>query len=440
MQINDLQRNVNGQIVMIDNLNEQVQQLQLQIDQINFQNMQIQSNRLSEKSEHILQQVQSTQTLMTKQFNQFTQTEYKDESNQLRFKLQIVENENYELQGQIKSIQIENESLMNMVVKNTKPSTDNSQVHLQSFSIQDKKSTKPTSELNILINPSSIRPISMKQLRDLINEICESKVKQDQKAYDQPRETMEQHLHSFLTKKYGLKNLAIEWATAIIYALQKYAPFDADAMVFAKILQNEFDEDFKFHMEQFKVEFCQGFKKLLRIKYPLKHQADIKKLLDEKMNNSVEYDEALELVKLGVGEDYKDIFNKLQQAQQKQSPKKVDKNLSRSERLEKEKQLKSQYDFYLLLNLVLEYHIKQYEQKLRIFVTIFKKYDKDNDGIITQSEFIEIMNNSLKPNDIEQVIQDINSFGFDKITFSQSVKGLSKYENQYQLIDCIFLE
>lgn len=35
------------------------------------------------------------------------------------------------------------------------------------------------------------------------------------------------------------------------------------------------------------------------------------------MNNTVDYDEALELVKLGVGEDYKEIFSKLQYAQSK---------------------------------------------------------------------------------------------------------------------------
>ena len=56
-----------------------------------------------------------------------------------------------------------------------------------------------------------------------------------------PRETLEQFMYTYLNQKYGLKNLIVEWAAAIIYIRE-----DHDAALFAKILKNECDEEFRF--------------------------------------------------------------------------------------------------------------------------------------------------------------------------------------------------
>lgn len=55
------------------------------------------------------------------------------------------------------------------------------------------------------------RQLTLKQLRDVIEEIYASKTKFDQKCYENhlPRETMEQHLYTYLNQKYGLKTLII---------------------------------------------------------------------------------------------------------------------------------------------------------------------------------------------------------------------------------------
>ena len=44
-------------------------------------------------------------------------------------------------------------------------------------------------------------------------------------------------MYTFLNQKYGLKNLIIEWATAIINGIRKYANEDNDIAVFGKILR-----------------------------------------------------------------------------------------------------------------------------------------------------------------------------------------------------------
>lgn len=55
------------------------------------------------------------------------------------------------------------------------------------------------------------RQLTLKQLKDIIEEIYNSKTKFDQKCYENhlPRETMEQHLYTYLNQKYGLKSLII---------------------------------------------------------------------------------------------------------------------------------------------------------------------------------------------------------------------------------------
>lgn len=51
-----------------------------------------------------------------------------------------------------------------------------------------------------------------------------------------PRETMEQHMYTYLNQKYGLKSLIVEWATAIINGIKKFNKVDNDVRVFGRIL------------------------------------------------------------------------------------------------------------------------------------------------------------------------------------------------------------
>lgn len=46
---------------------------------------------------------------------------------------------------------------------------------------------------------------------------------------------MEQHMFSYLNQKFGLRNLVIEWASAMINALRRYWNRDNDVAVFAMV-------------------------------------------------------------------------------------------------------------------------------------------------------------------------------------------------------------
>lgn len=53
--------------------------------------------------------------------------------------------------------------------------------------------------------------MSLKQLKDVINEIFNEKFKHDQRCLEAlaPMETMEQFLYTYLSKKYGLKVILV---------------------------------------------------------------------------------------------------------------------------------------------------------------------------------------------------------------------------------------
>ena len=95
-----------------------------------------------------------------------------------------------------------------------------------------------------------------------------------------PRETMEQYMYTYLNQKYGLKNLIIEWAAAIINGIKTYIREDHDIALFGKILKNECDEEFRFIQMHVKDTLLSLLKVLLKDKNPFKSESEITKLLD----------------------------------------------------------------------------------------------------------------------------------------------------------------
>ena len=65
---------------------------------------------------------------------------------------------------------------------------------------------------NSNVNNNKQQLISLKTLKDFINELYNSKAQYDIKCtqYKIPKETLEEHMYTFLNKKYGLKNLIIK--------------------------------------------------------------------------------------------------------------------------------------------------------------------------------------------------------------------------------------
>ena len=127
-----------------------------------------------------------------------------------------------------------------------------------------------------------IRVLTEKQLKDTIVDIYAQKIKFDKKCQDNQvaKETLEQYMYTYLNQKYGLKPLIVEWAAAIINAIRTYIKEDHDIALFAKILKNECDEDFRLIQMHVKETLINLVKVMLKEKYSQKSERDIVKMLD----------------------------------------------------------------------------------------------------------------------------------------------------------------
>ncbi len=168
-----------------------------------------------------------------------------------------------------------------------KSKTANSALHNSSENPLNK------SKSNVIVGPVNCRVLTKKMLLDIIQEIYDSKSAFDQKSQElaQPRETMEQHMYTYLNHKYGLKNLIIEWASSIINGIRMFSAEDAEICLFGKILRNELEEESRLIIAKMKSTISDLLLYLLKAKFPLKISNEIKQMAEAKMNGILNEDE-----------------------------------------------------------------------------------------------------------------------------------------------------
>lgn len=130
----------------------------------------------------------------------------------------------------------------------------------------------------------------MKQLKEIIEDIYIMKEKYDNKCYENMLriETMEQFLYTYLNQKYGLKTLIIEWASQIIQAVKTYLRDDHKVTLFAKILKNECDEDFRYHQNHSAENLVSNLKQVLREKFYQKSEKEIQRMAATIVNGYID--------------------------------------------------------------------------------------------------------------------------------------------------------
>ena len=108
-------------------------------------------------------------------------------------KAQFDEDRN-EYNDRIKDLIDENKRYLDILIKNSKNCAENA-MSLKKYSI-----------------PQQAKNLNLRQMKEIIQEIYESKTKYDKKSIFEglSRETMEKHMYTYLNNKYGLKTLIIE--------------------------------------------------------------------------------------------------------------------------------------------------------------------------------------------------------------------------------------
>lgn len=286
-------------------------------------------------------------------------------------------------------------------------------------------------------------PLTLRQIKEIIDEIYASKLKFDQKCKENhlPRETMEQHLYTYLNQKYGLKNLILEWASVIIKGVKRFSSVDNEVNVFGKIFRNEIDEEFRFVAKQLKDTVFELLKVYLKGKYPLKVDSEISKFLSQKAEGYLNEEEWVDIVKYMYNkEDSVNVIIKVKNTIAKESAEDMnnsqDNEMNNSSGNLKEKVPSPQNDnrvrYKSFVETLLSYQLKTHEMFLEQFVRLFRQYDLDRNGILNELEFQNLLlaiNQNRTEEEIAEILNQVDPFNNHSITFSECVIFLSGLSN-----------
>ena len=95
-------------------------------------------------------------------------------------------------------------------------------------------------------------------------------------------------MYTYLNQKYGLKNIIIEWAAAIINGIKTYLRDDHDVTLFGKILKNECDEEFRFIQAHVKDTLSSLLKVMIKEKYPMKAETEFSRMHENILTGQVD--------------------------------------------------------------------------------------------------------------------------------------------------------
>lgn len=430
--------------------------------------------------------LQSKLTLLSKQIN--------DDKSILEKKISQLDSENRLMTDRIfkkasniiqnnNTTTIETNTIMNTITNNNiTPPLLTSNISTPPYNntvSNNRRISKPTSSTYRSPNKVVNNVITLQTLKDIINEIYKSKSQYDAKCIEakMSKETMEQHMYTYLNKKYGLKNLIIEWARNIITGIKLYSKEDSSVLLFGKIMRNEQEEDARFAIEKINESISDLLLYYIKSKNPLKSLDEVNKMLKNKKNGELLEEEWKGIIYyIYEIEEAKEIEVKIEQfINRKFNEKKYEfsnkttmntignnnrkttisntvsntntisnyyngnntissvKKLSREERYNMVSNLKINncIQYKEFIKIVLDYHIRLRDKQLKTFVNLFRKIDKDKNGVLNEEEFTELVRSFriYNEDDIDSIVFKfltvIDPYENQKITFSECVSLFS---------------
>lgn len=183
-------------------------------------------------------------------------TDYEEKYKIANKEKELISNEKNIIQNKLERLETENKIMTEKLIKNAKdivavtmtnktnPNVNTSSSYVNNTTTNAKQQNNNMNLTNTnqnnnfqnanttanIITGTTAKVLTIKMTKDIMNEIYNSKAAFDKKCFDNklPRETMEQHMYTYLNQKYGLKNLIIEWASSIINAIKLYSSEDRD--------------------------------------------------------------------------------------------------------------------------------------------------------------------------------------------------------------------
>ena len=311
-------------------------------------------------------------------------------------------------QGKIKKNPLENIQKEMTPTISYQPSTSNlSQANNQ----KDNK---------IMVGPINKRTLTLKSLLEMINEIYNSKFQRDKQLTSShlPKETLEQHMYSYFNKKYGLKNLIIEYASAIINGIKKFSKENSEVCLFGKILRNELEEEEILIVSKLKTAISQFLTLYFQNKFPLKNKGDIDQMVNKAKLSSLTEEQWSNIINYIFASNENDLINLNEKIQNY-----IVKNNIQDNSISYQK----------FIQLVIDFQIRVRENYLKNFNDIFKQVDLDRNGILSDNEFVKLIemlnifqNQEEFENQIQNMMSQLDPFQSKIYIYSDIVNVLSK--------------
>ena len=252
----------------------------------------------------------------------------------------------------------------------------------------------------------SKKKLSREQLNEIIKNIYKSKLAFDQNCIElnKPLETMEQHMYQYLNNKFGLKNLTIEYASAIITGIKEFSKKDMNIKLFGMLLKNEIEENTLNIVEKIKQVLQETLEYFISQKHPYMRGEEINKICADIRGGMVDEDvwnsfiDTLFVNDKENGKKVKEkIYEFIDRIMQKSLEKfgnKINFELTREEKdfYEEMKNYPKKIRYEDLINILIDYHIKVRKNYLKNMRDIFMNNDENKDGVLTKKEFIKYIN------------------------------------------------
>ncbi|TMW60120.1 hypothetical protein Poli38472_000162 [Pythium oligandrum] len=280
--------------------------------------------------------------------------------------------------------------------------------------------TESISSSAVPTQPVAVRTLTLKQLVDLIHCIFTSKAKSDARLHTirAPSETMEQHMYTYLTQRFGLPALTIEYASAIWKGCQMHTREENDVALFHALLRNQVDEDFI----GIKKKLHHALRDLLRAyflaKFPMKQETAIVKLVESRLQGVIYEEEWTEVLLYLYDPHDSSVLLRLVQRKADSSSSTVATATSRSTTTAK---VQKSLPFTVLEKLLFDYQLQGRLKLLDGFCQLFARFDKDNVGILSRERFCALVQQLAprrSPQEIEKMLDRMDPFEHDTVTFS----------------------
>lgn len=280
----------------------------------------------------------------------------------------------------------------------------------------------------------SAKPLALKHLKDLIEDIYVQKEKYDEKCAGNrlPKETMEQYMYNYLNQRYGLKSLIIEWASAIICGIKRYSVEDSDVALFGKILRNECDEEYRFVHNEVKAAINELLCERIKQRYRNKTETAIANMASTIQAGNIEEWQWKEIVAKMYNEEHYSILEQHIQDRIAElnvpSVRTAHRRMTREELMQLQRQRDRSIPFHEFQKIVLDFQLATHEKYIRKFVDLFKKVDGDTNGVINEEEFrrmIARMKVTTGEEHVEKLLQVVDPYNNQQITFTECLALLS---------------